>query len=132
MGSNIRDFTLGLDRFAKEIDENVEKVHRAVALEGLNGVVRMTPVDTGRARANWQVTQDVPATGDTEATDKGGGATINTGNAAIGQAPAYSVTYLTNNLDYIETLEGGSSKQAPAGMLSVTFNRLNAWLARRR
>lgn len=132
MGSNIRDFTLGLDRFVEDIDQNVEKLHRAVALEGLKGVVRMTPVDTGRARANWQVTQDAPAMGEVDGTDKGGGATIGGGSTAALSAPAYSETFITNNLPYIEALEGGSSKQAPAGMLAVTFVRLRNWLERKR
>lgn len=132
MGSNIRDFTLGLDRFVEDIDQNVEKVHRAVALEALKGVVRMTPVDTGRARANWQVSQDAPAAGEVEATDKRGSATITSGGAVALAAPAYSETFIANNLPYIEELEGGSSTQAPAGMLNVTYVRLRNWLERQR
>jgi hypothetical protein len=132
MGSNIREFRMGLDRFKADIDVNVGKLHRAVALEGLKGVVRMTPVDTGRARANWQVTQDVPATGERDATDKGGGATLAAGGATIERAPAYSVTFIANNLPYIETLEDGGSTQAPNGMLNVTYQRLQNWLARMR
>lgn len=132
MGSNIREFTMGLDRFVDEIDTNVEKIHRGVALEGLKGVVRMTAVDTGRARANWQVTQNVPATSEVDATDKRGTKTRRAGFEEAQKATAYSVTHITNNVDYIEDLENGSSQQAPQGMLHVTYNRLQSWLARRR
>lgn len=133
MSSNIREFDLALAKDAREWPaEQVEKVHRAVALEALKGVVRMTPVDTGRARANWQVSQDAPATGEVDATDKPGAATIGAGSVEIAAARPFTVTYVTNNLPYIEELEGGSSKQAPAGMLNVTYNRLRGWLARQR
>jgi hypothetical protein len=133
MASNIKEFSLALRKDAAEwAPGEVRKIHRAAALEAVKGLVRMTPVDTGRARANWQVTQGVPAVGDTEATDKGGAATIAAGSETIGGAQPYSVTYITNNVPYIERLEAGHSQnQAPAGMLNATFSRLKGWLARR-
>lgn len=133
MSSNIREFNLALKKVGQEWPaERVAKVHRAVALEGLRGVVQMTAVDTGRARANWQVTRDTPAEGATEATDKSGSATLAAGAAQIASVEPYTVTWITNNLPYIERLESGYSQQAPSGMLNVTFNRLRSWLARQR
>lgn len=132
MGSNIRDFHLGLEKYKNDIPENVRKVHRAVSLEALKGVVRMSPVDTGRLRANWQVSNGSPATGDLDATDKRGGATIAKGSTANASAEPYTETFITNNLPYSEFIENGGSDQAPQGMLNVTFNRLRAWLARQR
>lgn len=132
MGSNIREFSLGCQRFTAGIDDHVSRIHRAVTLEGLRGVVLMTPVDTGRARANWQVTTDLPAVAVLDAEDKSGGRTIAGGNAVIGTVKPYSVTFIANNVPYIEELEGGSSRQAPAGMLNVTFARLQRWLERPR
>lgn len=132
MGSNIREFSLGCQRFTAGIDDHVGRIHRAVALEGLRGVVLMTPVDTGRARANWQVTTDAPAVLATEKTDRSGGRAIAEGVGVIGTVKPYSVTYIANNVPYIEELEGGSSRQAPAGMLNVTFARLQRWLERPR
>ena len=132
MSSNIREFSLALSKDARDwAPEQVQKAHRAVALEALRGVVQMTPVDTGRARANWQVTQDAPATGEVDATDKSGAGTINIGAGEIAKAQPYTITYIANNLPYIEELEGGSSTQAPAGMLNATYSRLKSWLGRR-
>ena len=130
MSSNIREFNLGLERFAGRIPEEVEKAHRALALEGLKGVVQMTPVDEGRARGNWQVTHDDPASGTVERLDKNGAATVAAGNTVIGTAKAYSVTWLTNNVPYINRLEDGYSRQAPQGMVRVTAQRLRNWLRR--
>jgi hypothetical protein len=132
VSSNLKEFELGLDEFENETDRQVEKLHRAVALEALKGVVLMSPVDTGRFRANWQVTPGTPATTELDQVDKPGGRTIAAGSAEIAKAQAYSVTWITNNVPYAEELENGSSQQAPQGMLNVTYNRLVAWLARKR
>lgn len=132
MGSNIRDFQIGLDRFVEDIDVNVGRLHRAVALEGLAGVVRMTPVDEGRARGAWTVSHGSPDFAEPGTLDTRGGATIARGGTAIAAAEPYSEMHIVNAVPYIEELENGSSQQAPNGMLNVTFNRLNAWLQRRR
>lgn len=132
MASNIREFEMGLKEFADSIPAQVGQLHRAVMLEGLKGIVQMTPVDTGRARGNWQVTMDSPAAGEVDAEDKSGGVTLAKGTQGIQQVQPYSVSWITNNLDYIESLESGHSQQAPHGMLNVTFNRLQSWLARKR
>jgi hypothetical protein len=132
MASNIREFEMGLKEFADSIPQQVGQLHRAVMLEGLKGVVLMTPVDTGRARGNWQVSIGSPAVGELETTDKAGGSTIAKGSQGIQQVQPYTVSWITNNLDYIEALEGGHSQQAPAGMLNVTFQRLKGWLGRQK
>lgn len=127
MSSNVRSFNLRLSQYAeREIPEKVGKLHRALALEGLRGVVLMSPVDTGRFRGNWQVTQGEPAAGALEATDKAGGPTIAKGSAVIAQAKPFSATWIVNNLPYAQRLEDGWSKQAPGGMVKVTAARLES------
>jgi hypothetical protein len=131
MASNVRSFNLALQRHAREMPaEGIQKIHRALALEALRGVVLMSPVDTGRFRGNWQQTTDEPATGTLETTDKSGGATIAKGAAQIAQIEPFSVSWLSNNLPYAARLENGYSKQAPSGMLSVTVARLRSWAKR--
>lgn len=133
MASNVRAFNLALQQHGEELAaKRIEQVHRAVGLEALRGVVLMSPVDTGRFRGNWQQTLDTPASGVLETTDKSGGPTITAGTAVLSTVPAFSVTWLVNNLDYAVALEKGHSQQAPRGMLSVTAARLRAWLARQR
>ena len=60
--------------------------------------MKRTRVDTGRLRGNMQVTTDVPAVGTVAMTDpnEGGGMRPE----QVGAIKAFSVTYLTNNLDY--------------------------------
>ena len=51
----IFDFGSSLTAFADAVDVTVVDVARIIALAIYNGVVAKTPVDTGAARANWQV-----------------------------------------------------------------------------
>jgi len=76
-------------------------------------------VDTGRARANWRVNLDAPLSGTTPATDPSGQAAISQGQGVIaGFDPSHNrEIHITNNLDYIEPLNNGTSAQAPAGFV---------------
>ena len=38
--------------------------------------------------------------------------------------PPFEMVWISNNVDYIEFLEHGSSQQAPEGMLAVTIEEL--------
>jgi hypothetical protein len=101
-------------------ERTMTQVGRKVALELFRRVIYKTPVDTGRARANWQVTIGTPAAGTIEIDDTNGGATMSKATAASAGFKAGDTIYLTNNLPYIRRLEEGSSQQAPAGMVALT------------
>jgi len=117
-GADIRRFMAGASR------EQASVATRAVSLRVLSGVVLRTPVDTGRARANWQASVGQGGRGEVDAEDKGGGATIERGAAAIGQQRGFEQVVLENNLPYIGKLEDGSSRQAPDGMVANTLAAL--------
>jgi hypothetical protein len=105
-------------------------VLQKVALELLSRIVYKTPVDTGRARGNWQVTLDTPATGyNTDKKDGTGTAAIAEGVSVITQAPNDGLIWITNNLPYIERLENGWSNQAPAGMVKVALEEVMTMIA---
>jgi len=129
------------------------RVQRALTLEGLKRVVLRTPVDTGRARGNWQVTIGKPATNviDVPLTRQ---ETIIKGSRVTSTVKPFDVIYISNNLSYIGILEfggfvptnpgpsadprrgrygrilvaGGYSTQAPHGMLETTFQELKGIL----
>lgn len=74
----------------------------------------------GRFRGNWQVTFDVPATGELDRIDPTGVETLKAGIEQIGQYTyANQSVYFTNNLPYSVELELGHSKQAPNGIVRV-------------
>jgi hypothetical protein len=115
-----------LRKFERKTTRKMTQVGRKVALELFGRVILKTPVDTGRARANWQVTIGTTANGTVEIDDKSGGATMSAATAASAGFNAGDTIYLTNNLPYILKLEEGSSQQAPAGMVALTVQEFAA------
>jgi len=83
-------------------------------------VIKGTPVDTGRAKANWQATINRPANGTVTSNDTSGrdssGKTGKDAQVVITNAVG-KVYHLTNNVPYIGILEfvPNYSKQMPHG-----------------
>jgi hypothetical protein len=127
MAGNLRDFETALRRLAeREIPAAVAEASRGLARDILEGVVRRTPVGTGRARANWQVAlARAPAT-TLAAADPDGRATIARGAAILARARPFETIWIANNLPYIGVLEHGASRQAPHGMMAATLVALAA------
>lgn len=109
-----------LDAFVSGTEKKVERTVRAVKLELFRSVILDTPVDTGRARGNWQATLDSPATEETENESM----SVALAGVAANLGKVNDVSFLANNLPYIEELEDGSSKQAPAGMVRRNMARV--------
>lgn len=112
-------FTLDIREFAEAAGLELELVTRKVALDAYSRVTRKTPVDTGRARANWNVGTGRPDLSTTKVGESSPPPSLKKGD---GEA----AIYITNNLDYISDLEDGSSKQSPNGMVSITMLELEA------
>lgn len=137
---DLDQFNKELDEFMEDIPKQVVQLQKKVVLEALRRIVLRTPVDTGRARGNWQVTIAKAASGIVDNYEKvdspekrdqppgldvAGDEVIKKGLAAISNLPPYQVVYIANNLEYIEFLEEGSSEQAPpGGMVKVTVEEL--------
>lgn len=116
-------FSDDIRRFTTKTTEAHDKIARVATLELFSGVIKATPVDTGRARGNWQTTVGTPARGRLEREDKSGSEAIAEVEAKTPEG-AGQVTMLTNNLPYIDELEFGSSKQAPQGMVRTNLARV--------
>lgn len=115
-------FSLDITKFAEKAKGRIDLVIRKVALDVSSRVIMRTPVDTGRARANWQPALGYMPNGTMEATDPIGAQTVAGVAGTVRTLKAGQTFYLANNLDYIRLLEYGHSKlQAPQGMLRVTL-----------
>lgn len=126
-------FELDMTKFIDKVTGmggQVDQVVRKVVLDVGSSVVLKTPVDTGRARANWQYGVDVRPAGELDATDRSGSATISSFAAAVPEAAARVTHWFSNNLPYIEALERGHSKQAPAGMVGITLVEYQDYISR--
>jgi hypothetical protein len=122
--------TLAMDirAFAEKAGKNANQKVQKICLDLVSGIVLKTPVDTGRARANWQTSIGNPLNSTIETTDPGGGKTI---SAAISDTSKASgnIFWITNNLPYIYRLEyEGWSKQAPRGMARLTIEEVRRQL----
>jgi hypothetical protein len=116
---------------SEQFDRNTVDAIRRAALAADAAVVLATPVDTGRARANWLVSINSVDELITEKTDKGGAGAIAAGKAVIeswylGAGPIF----ISNSVPYIIPLEEGHSKQAPAGMSKFALAAARAQLVR--
>ena len=104
------------DSIDSELVSTVNQLSRIQGLDTVNELKATTPVDTGRARNSWVLTSDPNNFVDAEG-----------GYPGIGGYPLPPVSttkietlFITNGTPYIEDLNRGSSKQAPARFVENT------------
>lgn len=119
-------FSADLRRVSTKLGTSLDQTRRAVIVELYGSVILDTPVDTGRARGNWQTSVGQPVGGVIARDDKGGSAATAQVSSNLGKLG--DTVFMSNNLPYIEGLEEGDSKQAPAGMVRKNFARIQAIL----
>ena len=121
-------FADDMKKMAEKIGEKYDATVRASLVDVASKVILRTAVDTGRARGNWQVSLNDPATDVLDVEDKEGNTTI---TAAMDKTEGATgnVWWLTNNLPYIQKLESGThSQQSPSGMVRVTLEEFESAL----
>ena len=123
-----------LEKVLKEIvalrtEQEALLIVKKVIIDVFARIVQRTPVDTGRARASWQFGIGVEPVGAVEAGEWQGKipSLVAEATQKIIAAPA-TVWFIANHLDYIEQLEAGWSKQAPAGMVALTLREMSQHL----
>lgn len=126
MTSNINSFILQVQQFTDvTAPELVVEATKKLGIEAFSRVIRKTPVDTGRARANWFATIGTPSERvSPNQFDKSGSRAVSRVVAKAESVKPFGSFFLANNLTYIQKLESGSSTQAPNGMVGTTFAEL--------
>lgn len=118
-------WSIPLDRLARKQKSSVDAIGRRATFQLFNAVQLRSPVDTGRFRGNWQISQGSPAAGTKNTTDPTG--TIATQEAIKALSiPMGGVVFFTNNLPYARRLEFGYSRQAPQGMVRLSVREFSA------
>lgn len=120
--ADLKGFAKNIEVRAKRFEGNIQKLVRKVALSVDTAVVLSTPVDTGRARANWQVglgsvpggTVDTPGSA-----EQGASSALTNAQNVIATYKGTGTIHIINNLHYIEALNNGHSRQAPAGFVEI-------------
>lgn len=124
--ANLHDLARRMRLQAQAVGTNSQEAVRKVAKAAGTAVVYGTPIDTSRARMNWQTSVGTPAVGvlspypsQPGSPSEGTRAALSLLNSATG---AYSGQqggiWIVNNLDYIVNLNNGSSAQAPADFVA--------------
>jgi hypothetical protein len=127
-------FALDLKAFAQKAKDNADMVVKNIVVRVAGELDKRSPVGDakywkhpapkgytgGRFRGNWQLGVGIMPAGETGRIDKTGIATL---GAIVAEIPAHSagkVFYLSNNVPYAHRIENGWSRQAPAGLVSIT------------
>ncbi len=120
------------EKRAKQFEIKASDAVAEMAVTAGTTIATETPVDTGRARANWHsgaTDNDEPIF---KGEDKTGSVSIQRiVKAANAKKPRQSI-FLYNNLPYIGRLNAGSSDQAPAGFVEKAIAKARKKLMRRK
>lgn len=106
------------------LDNSINEDIRKIVFKVVRNVTLATPVDTGRARGNWQIAfENINFTVDQ--VDRSGISVINNAlNFLIGyKYEKNPVIWINNNLPYIGKLNEGSSTQAPKKFVEIGIQR---------
>lgn len=126
---------IGIMEFAKTLDIAVPIVCEKITLDLWEKITMKTPVDTGRARASWQLATGAPSAYVPPSQGTPSGKHKNDAKPPGEPAAAFpsdvaitgdDIIFITSSLPYIEALEGGHSKQAIAGMVEVAIAEVQA------
>ena len=134
-------WSIPLDKLAEKVQLDLETTARKATLDVFAAVVMASPVDTGRYRANTNVSYGAPDTTVTESTDQ---SRAQRELAKVMTLPVGGVTYISNSLPYARVIEyggypnppktptgktiGGYSKQAPQGVFRISAMQFNDYV----
>lgn len=117
-------FSIPLQALADKTKADLELLARKSTFDLFRLVIQRSPVDTGRFKANWNVSYGAPSVtigGRLDATPKGSWDSATKSQAEkTATLPIGGVTYVANGLPYAYELEKGGSKQAPLGMVGIS------------
>lgn len=121
---NRRRWEISVDEVAEQLELDVVTVVKKLSFDIFADVVAGTPVDTGRAMNNWNI-----SIGSIDiSTEEGGGSASTLVGAKVGEASAklaalrpFETVWISNHLPYIGFLEEGSSGQAPNGWVGMAI-----------
>ena len=106
--------------------KDLDKAFRSICLGIYKDVILGTPVDTGRARGNWQIAVGVPPREEITRKERGGATNqMNEAKSKINRPIAGKSVFMANNVGYIMKLEEGHSVQS-RGFITRAMKRAEA------
>lgn len=117
-----------IDTLKNKMESNTSKLQKAIFLELSKRVIDVTPVDTGRARANWQaeINQTKKGLVESFSAESASNKALLSVSRVLEKHSTGDKLVLNNNVAYIRELDQGSSKQAPNGIVDVARANFNS------
>jgi hypothetical protein len=126
---NAAEFSRQLSQLSHYVDGNIERVIRKACIDLYRRIVERTPIYTGLAKISWglSTTGYAPEYGeDFEPTYNEILNIVERNVRDFRFTVNDNMVTIVNNLEYIEYLESGSSRQAPTGMVAISLAEFNA------
>ena len=133
-------FSVNVAKLASKRKAEIGDIKRAIVFDVFKNVIKKTPVDSGRAKGNWFVSENAPSAEMNSRKDRsqlGGIGASSTRELDLVNA-RFTIDILTNNLPYASLLEfggynhatdkttaSGYSSQAPFGMVRQTLREFS-------
>jgi hypothetical protein len=113
--NDFNSFAAALQKFSDNIPVAANEIKKSLVRNFVNAVVPATPIDTAKARNNWQVSVSSPATSiiEGEVFDSSGAFSFAT-FVTLEIAKPGDTVYIRSNIPYIRRLNEGYSPQASA------------------
>lgn len=116
------------DEVLAQLRQHVRQRRNALAVEITANLMEPpdeggTPVKTGWARSNWIPSISVPVSSPSGSPESVNGGQQQQGIAAVAGYQGDDPVFVTNNVPYIQQLNDGSSKKAPAGFVEAAVDK---------
>ncbi len=119
---DLKQLDVDIEKWSNDMGIEVNLVIKKLAFDMFSDIVQATPVLTGRAKNNWNISV---GSVDESITEEGGdSATIESNQKSKAKEALAEITtfpptliVISNSLPYITELNEGSSTQAPAGFV---------------
>lgn len=122
MAGGLGDFVIDLTKFSKKINVDYALMRKKITIDLHSAIVKRTPVDTGRLKNSWAVSDDLPSDWVPPEGNQTGEGVVE----ATFSNP-FTVSWIVTNLPYVWPIEfDGHSSQAPAGMVRISLAELQA------
>lgn len=125
-----------INQWIEETEVKIDDVLQTIVLKIGENLVRLSPVDTGRFRGNWQLSIDSTVSSSLVRQDPTGSTTLNDIASKVNGFTAGQIAYLQNHVLYgydieygtyngptAKVTDAGYSRQAPDGVVRITEQR---------
>lgn len=119
-------FSHDLRRFRSNTEKKLDMIVRKIVFDVYRRIVKRSPVDTGRFRANNQISLNSLPPDSVFQFGKNRGAILRKGQDVLKAFELGDTVFIYNNVVYALALEYGHSQQAPEGIYRISVQELMA------